>query len=175
MLFALNLTMTRLIIISRIRLLRSKLLLKRFLNMTTQSSFLNEAVTDSEFQSILAGLNRFFSKYGVTVKFMTHFKDRINDLRNKNPITRETMIQMFNKLLDRSNLKKLNSMKIGQEGVMVYKSTNFVYTLDKPSSAKGFQLRFITAMDKDRFRSNSPSDFYLKLESFSDFFRRNYK
>jgi len=121
---------------------------------------------------LVNSLNKVFARYGVVVKFMSHFRDRLNDARNKNPITRQTMIEMFNKLLLAANLKKLGAMKNGQEGVMVYKSTNFVYTLDKPSGSKFAQLRFITAMDKDRFQSNSSSDFYLKLESFSDFYRR---
>ena len=122
--------------------------------------------------NLVNSLNKVFARYGVVVKFMSHFRDRLNDARNKNPITRQTMIEMFNKLLQATNLKKLGAMKNGQEGVMVYKSTNFVYTLEKPAGSSPAQLRFITAMDKDRFRSNSSSDFYLKLEYFSDFYRR---
>lgn len=134
---------------------------------------LNERMTTSEFDSVLSGLNQFFSKYGITVKFTSHFKSRINDERNKSPITRQVMIQLFNKLLQSKNLNKLNSMKIGQEGVLVFNTTNFVYTLDKVRDR--FELRFITAMDKERFRSNSSDDFYLKLESFSEFFKRKFK
>lgn len=139
---------------------------------TTEHSLLNEEVSVMEMNNLLDSLNRVFSRYGIVVKFMSHFRDRINDARNKNPITRQTMIDLFNKLLDATNLKKLAAMKNGQEGVMVFKSTNFVYTLEKPMGQTKTQLRFITAMDKDRFRSNSPSDFYLKLESFAEFYRR---
>lgn len=140
--------------------------------MTLSASSLNEEVSNQELEAILKSLNNIFSRYGIVVKFMSHFRDRINDVRNKSPITRQTMIELFNKLLQATNLRKLSSMKNGQEGVMVYKSTNFVYTLEQPPGSKVHQLRFITAMDKDRFRSNSPSDFYLRLESFSEFYER---
>lgn len=137
-------------------------------------TMLNEDVSVQEINGLSASLNRVFARYGIEVKFMRHFIERLNDARNKNPITRSSMVQMFNKLLQSSNLKKLFSMKNGQEGVLVYQTTNFVYTLEKPYGSKHAELRFITAMDKDRFRSNSPDDFYLKLESFSDFFKRTF-
>lgn len=140
--------------------------------MTTMENYLNEEVSAQEMSSLVDSLNKFFARYGITVKFMRHFQDRINDPRNKTPITRKVMIDLFNRLIQGANLKKLASMKNGQEGIMRFRNTNFVYTLEKPRNSKNFQLRFITAMDKDRFRSNSPDDFYLKLESFSEFYKR---
>lgn len=132
-------------------------------------SLLLEYVAPDELDQILRYLNAAFKKYGVDVIFRKHFLDRVNDARNKEPFTHATFMAMVNKLLLDANIRKLRHMKPGQEGVMIYKSFNFVYTLDVVRGK--VQLRFITAMSKDNFKSNSKADFILKLESFREFLK----
>ena len=138
-----------------------------------ESNLLLEYINDNEFTLLLTAMNRIFSKMGITVIFREHFKQRVNDERNEEPITRETFIGTVNSLLKAENSRKLGFMKNGQEGVMIYKGFNFVYTLEKVGSQ--LQLRFITAMSKKRFKSNSSNDFILRLESFKDFYERTKK
>lgn len=134
------------------------------------NNLLNEKLSIQEFDDILQRMNNFFKKYGVRVIFRQHFIDRINDNRNKQEITREIFLNILNKLFQDTIINKLRKMKPGQEGVMIYKTTNFVYTLD--IVGKEIQMRFITAMDKDKFYSNTSKDFILKLESFKDYWKR---
>lgn len=128
----------------------------------TERTLLTEEVTVEEFNKLEKALTSFFAKFKIDVSFRAHFRDRINDARNYLPITRERLLEIFNKLIQHKNYSKLQNMKFGQEGLMIYKDVNFVYTLDKVRDK--IQLRFITAMSKKNFVSNSKSDFNLKLE-----------
>lgn len=134
------------------------------------TTLLNEKVSSQEFKAIETHLTKFFSKFKMDVIFRDHFQDRVNDERNKNPITRATLVDIFNKLMQEKNYRKLAGMKFGQEGLMIYKDVNFVYTLDKVKDR--IQLRFITAMSKDRFVSNSSADYTLRLESMMSYYSK---
>lgn len=135
----------------------------------SNQQLLKEDVSPAEQDHVLNYLNARLTAVGAKAIFRNHFIDRLNDKRNKEVFTREVFLEIVNKLLAVKNLKKLQHMKDGQEGVMIYRSFNFVYTLENVRGQ--LQLRFITAMSKDKFKSNNPKDFILRLESFREFYK----
>ena len=56
---------------------------------------ITEEITNDELHSLEKYLNQFWELAGMDVHFSTHFLDRVNDLRNKKPITINELARLF--------------------------------------------------------------------------------
>lgn len=56
---------------------------------------LNERVTPTQLQQVEAYADKLFAKVGIDVEFTYHFKNRLNDPRNKKPITAAELVRLF--------------------------------------------------------------------------------
>jgi len=55
----------------------------------------SEDIDAMELRSIEAMADKLFRKVGIDVNFTNHFSDRVNDLRNGNPITSAELVRLF--------------------------------------------------------------------------------
>ncbi|MCA1799932.1 MAG: hypothetical protein LC687_00230 [Actinobacteria bacterium] len=56
---------------------------------------LTERVSPDQLSQVEAYADKLFAKVGIDVEFTRHFKDRLNDLRNKKPITSAELVRIF--------------------------------------------------------------------------------
>lgn len=76
----------------------------KFADMVQESSnipkfgeFLAERVSKTDLNQVEKHLDKLFAKVGIDVEFTRHFLDRVNDERNKKPITTAEIIRIFRK------------------------------------------------------------------------------
>jgi|TARA_B100000073_G_scaffold5517_1_gene4716 hypothetical protein len=66
-------------------------------NMKSGKKKKNEDVTQSQLNSLEAQIDKAFGNLGIDVNFTRHFIDRVNDARNKTPISIEELARLFAK------------------------------------------------------------------------------
>ena len=122
-------------------------------------------LTDSDIAKIEAALDRVWASLGIDIEFSKHWKDRVNDARNKRQITAEEILKLFNEAY------KVYGKKIAQqgpdfEGVLRDISTdlNIPFVLKWDRDNEELDLVAKTIMRKDRFATDDP-EFKVGLTS----------
>ena len=122
-------------------------------------------LNDSDIAKIEAALDRVWAALGIDIEFSKHWKDRVNDTRNKKQITAEEILKLFNEAY------KVYGKKIAQqgpdfEGVLKDISTdlNIPFVLKWDRDNEELDLVAKTIMRKDHFSSSSP-EFKVGLTS----------
>jgi hypothetical protein len=124
-------------------------------------------VTSKQLKSLEVVLDKVFAKIGMDVEFTKHFKQRINDPRNKEQITVKELAILFKKEYIRWG-KKIAQMGPDAEAVMKDLSSdiNVPFKLEWNNQTKELELVAKTIMRKKNF--STPNKQY-KVESFKSF------
>lgn len=122
-------------------------------------------LTDQDIAHVEQVLDRIWAALGIDVEFSKHWKDRVNDTRNKRQITVDEILKLFNEAY------KVYGKKIAQqgpdfEGVLKDISTdlNVPFVLKWDRDNEELDLVAKTIMRKDRFATDDP-EFTVGLTS----------
>jgi hypothetical protein len=127
-------------------------------------------VTSKQLKSLEVVLDKVFANIGMDVEFTKHFKQRINDPRNKEQITVKELAILFKKEYIRWG-KKIAQMGPDAEAVMKDLSSdiNVPFKLEWNNQTKELELVAKTIMRKKNF--STPNKQY-KVESFKSFMEK---
>jgi hypothetical protein len=119
-----------------------------------------EEVTQSQLDSVERFADALWGKLGIDVNFTKHFIERINDERNKKPITSAELIRLFKKEYDRYG-KTIASMDDHDEAVMkdLLTNINLPFVINDRNDQQ--QLVAKTVMRKADFKTPNP-EFVVK-------------
>jgi tagatose-1,6-bisphosphate aldolase len=111
-----------------------------------------EDITPSELNYVEQIADAFWNKLGIDVKFTRHFMDRVNDPRNRTPITADELIQLFKKEYQMYG-KDIAELGANAEAVMkdLISKINLPFVI--AGSGKSKQLVTKTVMRKDNFKT----------------------
>ena len=119
--------------------------------------YLTEEITDGQLRDLERYADKLFASLGLDVEFTRHFRERVNDVRNRGPITLEELARLFRESY-RKYGKRISNMSPKSEAVLNDMATNinlpFVIQWDR--SAGGLDLVAKTIMRKKGFMSRNP-------------------
>jgi len=127
-----------------------------------------EDITKRDLDQIEKYADKLFAAVGIDVEFTRHFMDRVNDARNKTPITTSELVRLFKQSFKKYG-KKIAKLGPDAEAVIndIKTDINMPFVLD----LKGGKLELIakTVMRKKNFKTSGPK---LAFEELSE---RNYR
>lgn len=114
----------------------------------------NEDITQSDIDQLETFADKLFAKVGIDVEFTRHFLDRVNDERNKKPITMAELTRLFKQEFKRYG-KPIAQMGPGQEAVMKDLQTdiNLPFALQYDRANNELDLIAKTVMRKKDFKT----------------------
>ena len=136
---------------------------------------LYEFVTPQDLKQIEAYADRLFAKVGIDVEFTKHFLDRVNDERNKKPITPAELTRLF-KQVYKYHAKPIAQMGPDAEAVMKDMRTdvNVPFALQWDKDNQELDLVSKTVMRKPDFKSSN-RDFSVENETLEEKWTKQYK
>ena len=127
-----------------------------------------EDITKRDLDQIEKYADKLFGAVGIDVEFTRHFMDRVNDARNKAPITTSELVRLF-----KQSFKKYGKKiaKLGPDAEAVIKDMKTDINMPFVLDLKGGELELIakTVMRKKDFKTSGPK---LAFEELSE---RNYR
>jgi hypothetical protein len=119
------------------------------------SPTLNEGISKKELNSIESYADSLFNKLGIDIDFTKHFFDRLNDIRNKKPISVAELIGVFKKLYKKHG-KPLSRTEDDLEAVVkdFNKNINIPFVIDVDQN--GIDMTAKTIMRKPDFKTSNP-------------------
>jgi len=125
---------------------------KRFCNHT--AIILDEEVTQSQLNDIEKYADRLFKAVNVDVNFTRHFVDRVNDKRNKKPISTSELTRLFKQTYKKHG-KKIPKMGDDAQAVIHDMQTdiNMPFVLTYDDRNKELDLVAKTIMRKQNFKT----------------------
>mgnify|MGYP003966482863 CR=1 FL=1 len=127
-----------------------------------------EDITKRDLDQIEKYADKLFGAVGIDVEFTRHFMDRVNDARNKTPITTSELVRLF-----KQSFKKYGKKiaKLGPDAEAVIKDMKTDINMPFVLDLKGGELELIakTVMRKKDFKTSGPK---LAFEELSE---RNYR
>jgi len=78
---------------------------------------LNEMISSSELDILEDYADRLFKELNLDVEFSRHFRERVNDPRNRQPITPQELIGLFKRAYEKSG-KRISEMPPNAEAVL---------------------------------------------------------
>ena len=122
--------------------------------MKTFKQHLNEEVSKNDLDQVEKYADKLFAAVGIDIEFTKHFLDRVNDERNKKPISTAELIRLF-RLTYKKYGKKISKMNPDAEAVIHDMETDvnlpFVLNIDKSGM---LDLVAKTVMRKKNFKTN---------------------
>lgn len=117
---------------------------------------INESISQEQLDLVEEYADRLFGELGLDVEFSNHFRERMNDPRNRNPISVTELIGLFRKAYEKSG-KKIADMPPKAEAVLKDMSTDintpFVIEYDRKNG--GLDLLLKTIMRKKNFMTSN--------------------
>ena len=119
------------------------------------SPTLNEGISKNELNSIESYADSLFNKLGIDIEFTKHFFNRLNDIRNKKPISIAELIGVFKKLYKKHG-KPLSKTEDDLEAVVkdFNKNINIPFVIDVTQD--GIDMTAKTIMRKQDFQTSNP-------------------
>jgi len=122
----------------------------------TKELFL-EDLSKSDLDAVERMADKLFAKVGIDVEFTRHFLDRVNDARNKKPISSAELVRIF-KLTYKKYGKKIP--ELGEEGESVLfdinSNLNIPFILHWDDKNHEFDMVSKTVMRTPNFKSVWP-------------------
>ena len=114
----------------------------------------DETITTVDLQQLETFADKLFAKVGIDVEFTRHFLDRVNDERNRKPITMAELTRLFKQEFKRW-AKPIAQMGPGQEAVMKDLQTdiNLPFALQYDKDNNELDLIAKTVMRKKDFKT----------------------
>ena len=112
-------------------------------------------ITPQVLDQIEAYADRLFAKLGIDVEFTRHFHDRLNDERNRKPITSAELIRLFREVYHKHG-KRIAELPDEAEAVMKDMQTdiNMPFVIDVNNKGD-LELIGKTIMRKPNFRTSN--------------------
>jgi len=119
--------------------------------MLTFDNYIYEEVTQRDLDNVEKYADKLFAKVGLDIEFTKHFKDRVNDERNKKPITPAELIRLFKQTYKKYG-KKISPMGAGAQAVIhdMQTDVNMPFVL-QPDRGGMLDLVAKTVMRKKNF------------------------
>ena len=112
-------------------------------------------ITSSDLQQLETYADRLFASLGIDVEFSKHFQDRINDPRNKKPITMAELTRLF-KQIYKQHGKPIAQLGPDAEAVMKDMRTDVNVPFALKWDGKELDLVAKTIMRKPNFNTPNP-------------------
>ena len=116
---------------------------------------IKENITKPQLDSIEGYADKLFAKLGIDIEFTKHFLDRVNDERNKKPITVPELIGMF-KRLHRKHGKPLSKVDDDFDAVVKDFNSNINIPFAINVTPNDIDLVAKTVMRKKDFKTSTP-------------------
>lgn len=130
-------------------------------------------ISKTQLKIIETSLDKIFNKLGLDVSFSGHFLDRLNDPRNRQQITVNELVSVYNSLYEKFGIQLSHEAKSVEEVIKSLSTDiNIPIRIQYNRKTKMIDLLAKTVMRKKNFMSTSP---VLTVESFKDFIIRKYK
>ena len=112
-------------------------------------------ITPQVLNQIEAYADRLFAKLGIDIEFTKHFKDRLNDERNRKPITSAELIRLFREVYHKHG-KRIADLPDEAQTVTKDMQTdiNMPFVIDVNSKGE-LELIGKTIMRKPNFRTSN--------------------
>ncbi len=112
-------------------------------------------ITPQVLNQIEAYADRLFAKLGIDVEFTKHFHDRLNDERNRKPITSAELIRLFREVYHKHG-KRIAELPDEAQAVMKDMQTdiNMPFVIDVNNKGE-LELIGKTIMRKPNFRTSN--------------------
>ena len=112
-------------------------------------------ITPQVLNQIEAYADRLFAKLGIDIEFTKHFKDRLNDERNRKPITSAELIRLFREVYHKHG-KRIANLPDEAQAVMKDMQTdiNMPFVIDVNNKGE-LELIGKTIMRKPNFRTSN--------------------
>jgi hypothetical protein len=127
-----------------------------------------EEITKKDLDQVEKFADKLFAKVGIDVEFTRHFMDRVNDARNKKPITTSELTRLF-----KQSCKKYGKKiaQLGPDAEAVINDMKTAVNMPFVLNLKGQELELVakTVMRKKDFKTSGPK---LSFEGLNE---RNYK
>ena len=119
--------------------------------MKSFDNYIYEEVTQRDLDNVEKYADKLFAKVGLDIEFTKHFKDRVNDERNKKPITPAELIRLFKQTYKKYG-KKIGPMGAGAQAVIhdMQTDVNMPFVL-QPDRGGMLDLVAKTVMRKKNF------------------------
>jgi hypothetical protein len=116
-----------------------------------------EDLSQSDLDAVERMADKLFAKVGIDVEFTRHFLDRVNDARNKKPISSAELVRIF-KLTYKKHGKKIPKMGKNAEAVLhdINSHVNIPFILKWDAKNKEFDMISKTVMRKTDFKTPDP-------------------
>ena len=124
--------------------------------MIKLTHILNEYISAGQLNQVEKHLDKIWAKVGIDVEFTRHFHDRVNDARNKKPISSAEVIKIFRQVYKKYG-KQISSLPDGVNVLFKDMQTDInvpvVLRYDKPNQE--IDMISKTVMRKKNFKSST--------------------
>lgn len=119
--------------------------------------FLIEDITRKQLTQLENYADRLFAVVNIDVEFTRHFFDRVNDKRNKGPITFEELRRLFRESFTKHG-RKIPSLGNRAQAVIqdMVTDINMPFVLNWDNRSQEFDLVAKTVMRKKGFKTSNP-------------------
>ena len=115
---------------------------------------LNEDISSGQLSQVEKYLDKLWGKVGIDVEFTRHFLDRVNDKRNKKPISSAEVIKIFRKEYKKYG-KQISNLGKGVQALMKDMTTDVNIPFVLHWNGTELELRAKTIMRKKNFKSSN--------------------
>jgi hypothetical protein len=121
------------------------------------TNLLNEEISREILTKLERALDKLYAKIGMDVEFTRHFHDRLNDPRNRQPITIKELIKIFDDTFKKHG-KKIAKFPASAEAVLkdLESDVNVPFVIKYSHAKQKIELITKTIMRKKNFQSSSP-------------------
>ena len=118
-------------------------------------TLIKEEITKSQLNAIEAYADKLFAKLGIDIEFTRHFLDRVNDERNKKPITVAELIGMFKRLYKKHG-KPLSKVDTDFDAVVKDFNNDINVPFAINVTPDDIEMHAKTVMRKKDFKTSTP-------------------
>lgn len=124
--------------------------------MISFKKHITETISKSDLDAVEKYADKIFSAVNIDVEFTRHFLDRVNDTRNKKPITTAELIRLFKQTYKKHG-KKIPKLGDHAQAVIHDMQTdiNVPFVLQWDKKSQEFDLISKTVMRKKDFKSSN--------------------
>ena len=122
--------------------------------MIKLKDLIKEDISMSQLNQVEKHLDKIWAKVGIDVEFTRHFHDRVNDERNKKPISTAELIRIYREIYKKYG-KPISNLSSGVEILLKDMSTDINVPVVLKWDGKELDMIAKTVMRKKNFKSRT--------------------
>ena len=122
--------------------------------MIKLKDLIQEDISMSQLNQVEKHLDKIWAKVGIDVEFTRHFHDRVNDERNKKPISPAELIRIYREIYKKYG-KPISQLSKGTEILLKDMSTDINVPVVLKWDGKELDMIAKTVMRKKNFKSRT--------------------